>query len=71
MANAQSSNLMNRARNHLAKAEERMSQASSLPNWATELRECLRCILDADLSTTPAVMQSARKAQEGQTDGKH
>lgn len=69
--NSQSSQLMKRARNHLDKAERALNEASTAPAWAVELLGALRCILDASESTAPAVMQSARKAQEGDKHGKH
>ncbi len=69
--NSQSSQLMKRARNHAARAEELLGQASTAPAWAVELLGAVRCILDASESTTPAIMKSARKAQEGGNDGKH
>ncbi len=68
MANARSAELIESARNHADRAEALLGQASTAPGWAVELLGAIRCILDAEGSSTPAVMKSARKAQEG---GKH
>lgn len=68
--NARSRALMESARNHLDKADQMMQRAGTVPNWAGEMLLALTCLLDAEQDRTPSIMQSARKAQGGQTDGK-
>lgn len=68
--NARSQELIARARQHADKAARELDEASAKPGWAIEMLGAIRCILDANGSTAPAIMQSARKAQKGQADGK-